>query len=86
MVFLFIDSIFTNKKIMGLIKIFSGNEILAQSLQKKIEEIGVEVVARHNNQSNVLPSITLNKAIELFIQETDFSKVNPVIEEFRMSL
>jgi hypothetical protein len=71
---------------MGLIKIFSGNEILAQSLQKKIEEIGVEVVARHNNQSNVLPSITLNKAIELFIQETDFSKVNPVIEEFRMSL
>lgn len=71
---------------MGLIKVFSGNEILAQSLQKKIEEIGVEVVARHNNQSNISPSITLNKATELFIQETDFSKANPIIEEFRMSL
>lgn len=71
---------------MGLIKIFSGNEILAQSLQKNIEEIGVEVVARHNNQSNVLPSITLNKATELFIQETDFNKANPIIEAFRLNL
>ncbi len=26
---------------MGLIKIFSGNEVLALSLQQKIEEIGV---------------------------------------------
>ena len=26
------------------------------------------------------------KAVELFIQETDFSKANPVIEEFRLSI
>ena len=26
------------------------------------------------------------KAVELFIQETDFGKANPVIEEFRMSI
>jgi hypothetical protein len=71
---------------MGLIKVFSGDEILAQSLQKKIEEAGIEVVARHNNQSNVIPSITLNKAVELFIQEKDFNKANPVIEEFRLSI
>ena len=71
---------------MGLIKIFSGEEILAQSLQKRIEEIGIEVVARHNNQSNIIPSITLNKAVELFIQEKDFGKANPVIEEFRLTI
>ncbi|WP_396191523.1 DUF2007 domain-containing protein [Flavobacterium sp.] len=71
---------------MGLIKIFSGEEILAISLQEKIEAIGIDTVIRNNNQANVLPSIQLAKAAELFIQETDFGKANPVIEEFRLSL
>ena len=71
---------------MGLIKIFSGNEILAISLQEKIEEIGINTVLRNNNQANVLPSIQTSKAAELFIQETDFGKANPVIEEFRLNI
>ena len=71
---------------MGLIKIFSGNEILALSLQKKIEEIGVSTVIRNNNQANVIPSIQSDKAVELFIQEIDFGKANPVIEEFRLTI
>lgn len=71
---------------MGLIKIFSGNEILALALQQKIEAIGVNTVIRNNNQANVIPSIQTQKAVELFIQETDYSKANPVVEEFRLSL
>ncbi len=71
---------------MGLMKVFSGSEILAQALQEKIEEIGVNTVIRNNNQSNVLPSITNAKPVELFIQEVDFSKANPVIEEFRLNI
>lgn len=71
---------------MGLIKIFSGKEILALSLQQKIEAIGVNTVIRNNNQANVLPSIQTEKAVELFIQEIDFGKTNPVIEEFRLSI
>ena len=71
---------------MGLIKIFSGKEILALSLQQKIEEIGVNTVIRSNNQANVLPSFQPEKAVELFIQEIDFGKANPVIEEFRLSI
>ena len=67
-------------------KVFSGSEILALALQQKIEEIGVNTVIRNNNQSNVLPSISSTKPVELFIQETDFSKANEVIEEFRLSL
>ena len=67
-------------------KVFSGSEILAQALQQKLESIGLEIVIRNNNQSNVLPSITNTKAVVLFIQETDFGKANPVIEEFRMSI
>jgi len=71
---------------MGLIKIFSGKEIFALSLQEKIEAIGVNTVIRSNNQANVLPSIQTEKAVELFIQEVDFGKASPVIEEFRLNL
>jgi hypothetical protein len=71
---------------MGLMKVFSGSEILAVSLKSKIEAIGVETVIRDNNQSNVFPSIENTKAVELFIQETDFAKANPIIEEFRLNI
>jgi hypothetical protein len=38
---------------MGLIKIFSGSEILARSLKEKIEAAGVAVVLKDNIQSGV---------------------------------
>lgn len=71
---------------MGLIKLFSGDEILALSLQEKIEAIGITTVIRNNNQANVLPTINNQKPVELFIQEVDYGKASPVIEEFRLSL
>lgn len=71
---------------MGLMKLFSGSEILALALQEKIEAIGVNTVIRNNNQSNVLPTVSNTKPVELFIQETDFSKVNAIVEEFRLSI
>lgn len=71
---------------MGLIKIFSGERILAESLLEKLQEATVEVVMRDNNQANVLPSLQQDKAVELFIREADYGKAHPVIEDFRMSL
>jgi hypothetical protein len=71
---------------MGLIKIFSGEEILAVTLKERLEEAEIGVVLRQNNQANVLPSIQTAKAAELFIQEVDYGKASPVIEEFRLSL
>ena len=72
---------------MGLIKIFSGSEILASALQSKIEQVGVEVVKRDNLQSARLAGFgNSDLAVELFIQEKDFNNANSVIEEFRMSI
>ncbi len=72
---------------MGLMKVFSGSEILAMALKEKIEAIGVDTVLKNNIQSAQLAGFgTMGQAVELFIQETDFSKANPVIEEFRMSI
>ena len=72
---------------MGLMKVFSGSEILAMALKEKIEAIGVDTVLKNNIQSARLAGFgTMGQAVESFIQETDFSKANPVIEEFRMSI
>ncbi len=72
---------------MGLMKVFSGSEVLALALQTKIEAIGVNTVLKNNIQSGKLAGIEVaGQAIEVFIQETEFSKANPVIEEFRMSI
>jgi hypothetical protein len=71
---------------MGLIKIFSGEEILALGLKEKLEKENIAVVLRENNQANVLPSVQSAKAVELFIQEIDFGKANPVIDDFRMNI
>ncbi|RDI53700.1 DUF2007 domain-containing protein [Flavobacterium glaciei] len=72
---------------MGLMKVFSGSEILALALQQRIEAIGVDTVLKNNIQSARLGGFgTSGQAVELFVQETEFAKVNPVIEEFRMSI
>ena len=72
---------------MGLMKVFSGSEILAQALQVKLEEANVATNIKNNIQSGRLAGFgTADQAVEVFIQETDFAKANPVIEEFRMSI
>ena len=72
---------------MGLMKVFSGSEILAMALKEKIEAIGVETLLKNNIQSARLAGFgSTGQAVELFVQEIEFAKVNPVIEEFRMSI
>ncbi|MFC5682837.1 DUF2007 domain-containing protein [Flavobacterium sp. MAHUQ-51] len=72
---------------MGLMKVFSGSEVLALVLKEKIEAIGVDVLMKDNIQSARLAGFgSMGAAVELFVQETEFAKVNPVIEEFRLNI
>ena len=72
---------------MGIMKDFSGSEILADALKLKIEEIGVEVVKKDNLQSARLAGFgSTDLAVELFVDERYYGKISPVLEEFRMSL
>jgi hypothetical protein len=72
---------------MGMIKIFSGSDILASRLKEKIEAIGVDVLKKDNIQSARLGGFgNSDLAVELFIDERYYGKVNDVIEEFRMSI
>ena len=68
-------------------KVFSGSEVLAQSLQARLHNAGVETMMKNNIQSGRLAGFgTSDQAVEVFIQETEFAKANPVIEEFRLSI
>lgn len=68
-------------------KVFSGSEVLALALQERLEEAGVETTKKDNIQSARLGGFGQSDlAVEVFIQETDFAKANPVIEDFRMSI
>jgi len=72
---------------MGLMKVYSGSEVLAIALQERLEEAGVETVKKDNIQSARMGGFGgSDLAVEVFIQETDFAKANPVIEDFRMSI
>jgi hypothetical protein len=72
---------------MGLMKVFSGSEVLALALQERLEEAGVETSKKDNIQSARMGGFGQSDlAVEVFIQETDFAKANPVIEDFRMSI
>lgn len=72
---------------MGLMKIFSGSEILAKNLQQRIEAAGIDTIVKDNIQSARLGGFgNSDLAVEVFIQESDFGKAHPVIEEFRMSI
>lgn len=72
---------------MGLMKVFSGSEILAMALKEKIEALGIDVVVKNNIQSARLGGFgNMDLAVEVFIQEVEFGKAHPVIEEFRLSI
>lgn len=72
---------------MALMKVFSGSEILAIALKEKLAEAGVETTKKDNIQSARLGGFgAADLAVEVFIEETDFEKANPVIEDFYTSI
>jgi hypothetical protein len=72
---------------MGIMKIFSGSEILAEALKQKIEAIGIAVQKKDNLQSARLAGFgNTDLAVELFVDERYYAKISPILEEFRMSL
>lgn len=72
---------------MGMMKVFSGNEILAMALKAKIEEAGVDTVVKNNIQSARMSGFgNMGQAVEVFIDEKNYGKAHKAIEDFRMSI
>lgn len=67
-------------------KVFSGSEILASALKTKLEEAGIDVIMKNNNQSNIVLGSATTLAVELFIDESKYGKADPVITDFKISI
>jgi hypothetical protein len=71
---------------MGLMKCFQEVKF-AMALKEKIEAIGIDVLMKRHIQSARLAGFgSSGSAVELFVQKQNLLKVNPVIEEFRLSI
>lgn len=67
-------------------KVFSGSEILATALKTKLEDAGIDVLMKNNNQSNIVLGSATTLAVELFIDESKYGKADPVITDFKISI
>ena len=69
---------------MGMKKVFSGSNILAQAFKLKLEEIGIETIVKNNIQSAKVAGFgSAGQAVEIFIEEKLYEKAHKVIEDFK---
>jgi hypothetical protein len=63
-----------------LIKVYSGNEITVIMLKGKLENIGISASVQNDSSDRFLRGTPI--AIDLYIQQFDLKKAEPIINEF----
>jgi hypothetical protein len=63
-----------------LIRVYTGTEISVISLKDKLEKIGISASIRNDSVNSFLRGVPI--AIDLYIQQFDFLKAEPIINEF----
>jgi len=68
----------------NLVRIFTGSEISAILLKGKLEDNGISALIQNDFQSGISAGFLggIPSAIDLFIQESDLEKAEPIIKEF----
>ncbi len=66
------------------IKVFSGTELVINLIQDELEQIGISSIIQNEYNSGVVAGFSGGGpfAVDLFIQEFDLKKAEPIIEEF----
>ena len=69
----------------NLVKVYTGTEITVQLLKGELEKIGVSSVIKDKFKSGISAGFGTGvpSAIDLFIDENNLEKANPLIEEFK---
>lgn len=68
---------------MALIRVFSGSMVLALRLKEEIESEGIAVLVKDDIQSAIMGGIgTADVAVELYIEDSDYSFVADIIDAF----
>jgi len=72
------------KKADNLIRIFTGSEVLVIILKEQLEEVGISSLIKNDYQSGISVGFVASvpSAIDLYIQESDLTEAEPIINEF----
>jgi len=67
-----------------LIKVYTGTEVTVILLKGLLEEIGVTSTIQNHYKSGIEVGFVggVQSAIDLFIQQSDFEKAEPLIRDF----
>jgi len=67
-----------------LIKVYTGTELTVLLLQGLLEDIGVRSTIQNNYKSGIEVGFVggVQSAIDIFIQQSDFEKAEPIIRDF----
>jgi hypothetical protein len=67
-----------------MIKVYSGTEVTVILLKGLLEEIGVTSTIQNNYKSGIEIGFVggVQSAIDIFIQQSDFEKAEPIIRDF----
>jgi len=69
----------------NLIRIYSGTELTVNLLKDELEGSGIPSMIQNDFNSGVSAGFSggVPSAIDLFIQESDLGKAEPILSEFR---
>jgi hypothetical protein len=71
----------------GHVKVFTGNSIFANRLGNLLREANIPTIIKDQVASGVLAGFgTLDRAIELYVQDTDLEKANEIINAFQKEI
>jgi len=67
-----------------LVKVYTGTEVTVLLLKELLEEIGVTSTVQNNYKSGIEIGFvgSVMSAIDLFIEQSDFEKAEPIIRDF----
>jgi hypothetical protein len=64
----------------NLTRVYTGPEVLVFILKDKLEETGISTTIQNDSHDNFLQGVPT--AIDLYIQQFDLKKAEPIINEF----
>ena len=73
------------KENSNLIRVYSGTELTVNLLKDELEKFGISSMIQNDFNSGVSAGFSggVPSSIDLFIQELDLGKAEPILSEFR---
>ena len=69
------------------IKVFTGTSIFAKRLNHLLKEANIPTIIKDHVASGIIAGFgTLDRGVELYVQDTDLDKANKIIDTFQKEI